>query len=204
MPEYSTTQLAIICGKSERQVQRWIAEKKMKAEHIRGNIYSINEKDLEQFLPPLPRETVERLVERVELLETHIKASEMALTQLSGRLSVIETILKERPAPVTPAPATLRPPRPTYEASVTPTPAPADIPPGSMLYSAFARQHGVAEATLRDHIKRGHVSCIERAKHNRPHESERWLTPADQHAAISFWERNSTAYETCEQCPHQT
>jgi excisionase family DNA binding protein len=59
MPDLTTTQIATLCERSERQVQRWIAEGKLKAAHIQGNIYSIEEDALNPFLPPLPREVAQ-------------------------------------------------------------------------------------------------------------------------------------------------
>jgi excisionase family DNA binding protein len=73
MAVYSTTEIASRCGKSERQVQRWIASGKLKATHIKGNRYEVAEGDLQPFLP---REIVDSISERLEALERRVDALE--------------------------------------------------------------------------------------------------------------------------------
>jgi hypothetical protein len=136
------------------------------------------------------------MVERLEALET-------ALTQLSARVSVIEAIVSEKCKDTTSAPKgrPLRLPAAQTRPSVSEAP-PQDIPPGSVQYWAFATAHGVHPKTFRDQLKRGAVPFIEKSKVSRPSEHERWLRPADQAAAIRFWQSNGTSYTQCEACPH--
>jgi hypothetical protein len=75
---------------------------------------------------------------------------------------------------------------------------PADIPAGAVQVHQFAREHGVNERTFREQITRGiggeRVDALERPKQSRPRETERWLTPAQQAAALAFWDRHHVRY----------
>lgn len=126
------------------------------------------------------------------------------IANLEQRISELEKLVQQQQQqqlhkPIIPAQpvTTLRPPRAPYEAEV-----PTDVPDGSVLYSVFGRRHNVKDSTFRDHLSKHGVPHIKRPKPGRPHEQERWLTPADQAAAISFWQRNGTPYEKCDACPH--
>ncbi len=88
MAEFSTMEIAARCNKSERQVQRWIQSGKLKAEHLQGNRYEVNEDDLQPFLP---HALVDSLAERIAALES--------------RMSELELLVhKSRPARPAPSP----------------------------------------------------------------------------------------------------
>jgi transcriptional regulator with XRE-family HTH domain len=90
------------------------------------------------------------------------------------------------------------------------------LPAGAILATDFARNHGVKRETFRDHMLiglgqgsvwgeepdpimgvRDHVEFSERPKPGRPKETERYLTPDQQKAALEFWKRHDAAFEQC-------
>jgi hypothetical protein len=90
------------------------------------------------------------------------------------------------------------------------------LPDGCILYSDFAKSHGIAPTTLRDHMKKGlgpgligmstdtipqrdQVSYHSRPKPNRKGETEMYFDKAEQHAALEFWKRHSVDYSECDQ-----
>ena len=78
-----------------------------------------------------------------------------------------------------------------------------DLPSGCILARDFARMHGVAPETFRDHIMKGigrglegkdKVEVSERPKPGREKETERYLTPDQQEQARAFWRRHDIAF----------
>ncbi len=83
----------------------------------------------------------------------------------------------------------------------------ADLPEGCILARDFAKAHGVAPETFRDHIvsglgrgrkEREKVEASERPKAGRPRETERYLTQEQQEKALNFWQRCNVKYSQCE------
>ncbi|OLE52828.1 MAG: hypothetical protein AUG51_16200 [Acidobacteria bacterium 13_1_20CM_3_53_8] len=91
------------------------------------------------------------------------------------------------------------------------------LPEGAILATDFARNHGVARETFRDHMLIGlgagtvygeeldpvmavkdHVDYSERPKPGRPREKERYLTADQQRQALEFWRRHKVAFEPCD------
>jgi predicted DNA-binding protein (UPF0251 family) len=74
------------------------------------------------------------------------------------------------------------------------------LPEGCITLVEFARRHHVANATFRDHVTRGigkekeRVQVTERPKPGRPHETERYLTPEQQQAALDYWRRHGVKF----------
>jgi len=96
------------------------------------------------------------------------------------------------------------------------------LPDGCILAIDFARNHGIARETFRDHQNIGigpkgtlihgpdvpedgsvqikdWVRYEERQKPGRPKEKERYLTADQQHAALLFWQRHSIGFSECDQ-----
>lgn len=91
-----------------------------------------------------------------------------------------------------------------------------ELPAGCIHAIDFARDHGVKRETFRDHMQLGlgpgtvpgeetspvlavrdHVAHEQRPKPSRPHETERYLTADQQHAALEFWQRHNVTFEPC-------
>jgi excisionase family DNA binding protein len=78
--ELTTLEIAQRCQKTERTVQRWIQHNKIKALHIQGNLYEVDEDDLQRFLP---HEVVDSLSARISALEDRVHTLEHLVAQLS-------------------------------------------------------------------------------------------------------------------------
>jgi hypothetical protein len=68
-------------------------------------------------------------------------------------------------------------------------PIPDDLPAGTLRHYEFARQWGIKTRTFEDWIKLRHFSVTTRPKATRPKETEKFLTPDQQHEAM-FWMRD--------------
>lgn len=93
------------------------------------------------------------------------------------------------------------------------TPRKTDLPDGCMLATDFAKQHGIAPTTFRDHMiiglgpgvpwgmgnemtaEKEHIDYSERDHPSRKGEKERYLTPEQQTAALDFWKRHDVPYQ---------
>ncbi len=105
-------------------------------------------------------------------------------------------------------------------------PKKSDLPEGCIVYSDFAKQHGLPPTTFRDHIKIGlgpkgalihgpgipedgsvlvkdYVRTESRPKPGREKETELYLTSDQQRAALAFWRRHDVAFTECDNpdCP---
>jgi transcriptional regulator with XRE-family HTH domain len=88
-----------------------------------------------------------------------------------------------------------KPPRRTYTRKKD-----IGLPDGCVLATDFARAHGIAPTTFRDHMLIGlgpvkeQVDYSERDHPSRKGETERYLTPTQQAAALDFWRRHGVAF----------
>ncbi len=74
MSKYTIESIAVKCGRSARQVQRWISSGKLKARRIdRTNRYEVSDEDL---VPFLPHEAIDDLLDRIDALELKISRLE--------------------------------------------------------------------------------------------------------------------------------
>ncbi|HEX3640538.1 MAG TPA: hypothetical protein VHV10_04555, partial [Ktedonobacteraceae bacterium] len=79
---------------------------------------------------------------------------------------------------------------------------PSMLPEGSILAWDFAKHYSVSPVTFRDHIligigrgEKDKVQVSERPKPNWPSETERYLTPEQQAAALEFWKRHGVDFK---------
>lgn len=210
----SVEQAAKRLKKTDRTIRRWIQEGKLAASHpthVRTDKYLIEASAVEQLATALAKEQPEQ---EHEDQDQDTSSLESRVEQLEQRLEKLEQVILRlgTPEPTIVGRNSLRPytaSRPSRKRATiaTETPGtPDDIPVDALFSKDFAELHGVNERTFRDHIDKGHVPAIKRPKVNRPHESERWLTPEDQQRAIAYWQEIGTAYSTCDNpvCPcHQ-
>ena len=204
MPYISATEAARRLGKSERTIRRWVIEGRITGFHPHGhkNRLAIAEQDVEALaqeqaeLAPSPG-PAERDAAYVRSLEQRIDALE---SQVERLVRIID-IMSE---------AALAPSERATEAHIpiarAETPAPVELPRGSLLIKDFAAMHGVNPRTFYDQVIKGirgeRVAATERPKPNRPGEVERWLTPEQQSGAIQFWLDQGVAFSACSTCPH--
>ena len=154
---------------------------------------------------PTTDERIEALETRMSVLEALQRENAAYVTRIKAleeRVRNLEQLVHKRPQPRTPLPrpASLRPTRLIHHTH--PSEATPEIPAGAVQFWEFAATHKVKVTTLRDQLEQGYVPFVKRAKPHRPREMERWLTAADQAAAIRFWQSNGTSYKPCEACPH--
>ena len=76
--EITTTQAAVLIGKSEHTIQRWIKLKKMKARELPDGRYMVNTEDLGPFM----QQSDETLLARVEALEQEVEDLERRIETL--------------------------------------------------------------------------------------------------------------------------
>ena len=83
--EVTTTQAALLIGKSERTIQRWIMLKKLIARELTDGRYMVNTADLEPFM----QQSDETLLARVETLEQEVEDLERQIEALEHRPATI-------------------------------------------------------------------------------------------------------------------
>lgn len=218
--EYVTAiQAASLIGVTERTIREWIKDGKLSAHHPFGHANRL----------AIPRSEVEALARKRKLYYvetpdlTDVAQRLAVLEQKMGRLDELEgqymalvekcALLEQRlneqastwsvpmsgiadPSPI--STAQKRVSEPKRESSLT-----KDLPAGCLLARNFARMHGVAPETFRDHITKGlgrgldgkeQVAVSERPKPGREKERERYLTPEQQEQALAFWRRHGVAF----------
>lgn len=196
-------------NRDERTIRRWIDKGILTPKAAANNRLAIDEADIERLEQRLlGKELAER--EAAASLEARIEKLERENAAILARLALLES----RPGQQ----VTLPPRRVSGELGevsraraarerVTDLAAPADIPPGSRQATDFAQAHGVNRVTFRDHMVVGvrgeFVDHIAIPKANKPRETDRWLSPEQQRAAIAFWSRYNTEWHLCTwpQCP---
>lgn len=218
--EYVTAiQAATMIGVTERTIREWIKDGKLSAHHPfeHPNRLAIPRSEVEA----LARKRKQYYVEIPDMTEVAQKLA--ALEQKIGKLDQLEArhaALEEKYAaleqrlnervPEWP-PSTVR----TSESDQFPRAQKRvgernrglspekDLPPGCLLARDFARMHGIAPETFRDHYMKGlgralegkdKVEVSERPKPGREKETERYLTPDQQELARAFWHRHSIAF----------
>jgi excisionase family DNA binding protein len=198
----TATEAARRLGKSDKTVRAWINQGKLTAVHISATQLGIREEDLirvaahmgidlEEDRPGRPGDNA-TLQERIRQLEQEVAALRSEVERLKERPVDSEQVhSRSIPAPV--------------RTALTRGPV-EQLPAGSALLRTFAQDHSVNPATARDHAVIGlggdYLVLSERPKQNRPKEVERFLTPAQQTAAIAYWQRHGVTYTSCSACPH--
>jgi hypothetical protein len=80
---------------------------------------------------------------------------------------------------------------------------PDDLPEGTVTHFEFAKRHGVNPRTFSDQIVKGigrgqekkdKINAVIIPKENRPGETDKYLTPSQQLAAIEYWQRHGTKF----------
>ena len=132
--ELTTLEIAAMCQRTERTVQRWLSTGRLKATHLLGNRYEVAEDDLQPFLP---HEVVDSISERISALEARIEA--------------LEAMLQSAPATRTPR---------GVQIAHTPT-TNSTLPDEWVDLPTLLKQHpGANRSTvirnLKQHIKKGH------------------------------------------------
>jgi hypothetical protein len=157
---------------------------------------------------PARRSTINKLLivlSEVYKLELSLdNVTEIVLEERQEKATEKAKKPKAKPAKVTPE----KPPKRVYNRKKD-----TGLPEGAVLATDFARAHGIAPTSFRDHMLIGlgpgtvpgeqgdpmlpvkeQVDYSERDKPGRKAERERYLTPAQQTAALDFWRRHGVAF----------
>jgi hypothetical protein len=79
-----------------------------------------------------------------------------------------------------------------------------DLPPGAILASYFARDHGVNERTFADHCKKGYgpskelAPVSQRPKPSREYQTEFYVLPEQMPAVLDYWRRHGVKFSEAE------
>ncbi len=189
-------------GKDERTIRRWVHAGKLQQRKSASNRLAIDEGEIERLAAQLTAADQEKRQEMIDL-QARILQLEQEQARIRARLAMLEDRQAGaperagRPAEIVYKPRPVRPRLITEQAS-----APADVPPGSRQATEFATAHGISRVTFRDHMTvgiRGElVEHIAIPKPNKPRETDRWLSPEQQQAAVAFWNRHGTLWRRCD------
>ena len=209
MKTYTAIEAAQLLGVAERTIRRWREDGKLQGERKADGSYAIPESEIERLRLERGLDQNGDQAARIEALERNLEDQARELADYKTRLEHLEELFK---ATWSGDQASTTRPRPAATSYTERTLIlPEDIPAGSMQYADFAQLHGMNPHTFRDHLTVGigrgleikdKVAHIERPIPNRS-ESERWLTPGQQHAAIVFWNKHGKRFIPCADCPHE-
>jgi excisionase family DNA binding protein len=182
--ELTTTQIAAIVGKTERTVQRWIAEGKLKVTPGTKGRYQISADDLEALTEQDPH------AEEIATLRAQV-------TDLQERVSQLESLTSSGQG-IAPRPRSKEVTREVTRTHTHTEPLPRGLTP----WRAFSRQHGIAETTAQKAIASGRLQIVEgewKAGNTRALGA---LDPAGQALFFQLYHDNPN-FLTCPQCPHE-
>jgi polyhydroxyalkanoate synthesis regulator phasin len=210
MPEsaqyVTATQAARLVGVNEKTIRLWIKSGKLSAAQAASNRLAIPMSEVQRAITereqaaaldqtPTPRELAQQvanLARQVEELTRQVE--ELQDEQRRGDAFQLDTEIHRRDD----IPQAARPQRSTTTKRSTTSAGGRDLPPGCLHASDFAALYGVNRITFRDHILKGlggeRVAVEERPKPGREHETERYLTPEQQAAALDFWQRHGVPF----------
>jgi len=191
---------ARVLGCADKTVRRHIKKGTIEAKRKESGELDIAEDQVEKlrlFLDskralPLSTQSSTDMSTQMESLVSRVVELEQRVTNLEEAKSTHVST----PAPL-PVLSTPSPPPPQPHASQPRT----DLPDGSMLATEFARIHGVKRETFRDHLTKGigkekeKAPASNRPKPGREFETEWYLTPDQQRAALDFWERHGVRFD---------
>lgn len=214
--EVTTTQIATMIGKSERQVQRLIKSGKLAAHHIRLNVYSVNESDIDALKPvqvqSMDAENTEALLHRLEAMEEENRSYWQKFIADSDThwQELVTTLRKEQEETERLITSLLHanstPERLDERSAKTRPPVSVkairdDVPYHSIQMFIFAKTHGMSVETVRYQRKIGTIQTLDIDSSSRPGTKERYFTPEQQRHAVQVWKSNPR-YHDCSLCPH--
>lgn len=196
---------ARVLGVNEKTVRSWVRSGKLHARKAAKNRFDILAVEVEA----LRREREQDEAPDVSVLVARIEDVESKYANLERKYSELEQKYQEltsrvvgkvgnRELSALDVAGMGEISRPQKSVVVVSAGVSVDMPDGSMLYADFAAKYGVPRATFTHHIKKGIggeiVETMKRPKPGRPDHMEYWLTPEQQDAALTFWERHGVVY----------
>lgn len=178
-------------GVGERTIRLWITQGKLKAEKIAVNRLAIDEREVDKIAKNRSRyrdgrqDRQERyesdVYERIEELDKQVSELGKQVALLNDRIAEIERVRVTEKVESVPESV------PVVSAAVSGD----GLPVGCIYARDFARQHGVAESSFRRHVSVGMSGdVVETEKTSK----SRYLTPAQQEAALKFWDRHGVKH----------
>lgn len=182
---YSTAEIAVLVGKSERSVQLWLKSGKLPARRVKANLYEIEDAVLEPFIP----RTLEiSLLDRMDALERRISDLEAILTARDTRQENIQPIEDRHRA--------RHPAQPNTAHVKT-----GSLPDGLISLSAFAAGHNIAQTTARKAAEDGRLPVTRGKWKQGKVYVETALNPMQQRSFVDLF-ANNPGWKPCAQCPH--
>ncbi len=213
--ELTTAQIAALCGKSERQVQRWISKGTLPAQKIRGNRYNVAESELERLTEQnsysAMQEQITALTSRIETVEQEmsdhrlladhgstdyavINSLERRLDGFEDRLSTLEQAIERLTSFVSQKRThMLKPSETHYSASEAKQEIASSGNDELESLAHFAKRHNVAPSTYK--------RWAEKSKLEKGPGGKYFVNEA---VAAAFYQRfhQSTGFQNRECCPH--
>lgn len=175
--ELTITQIAARLGVSERTAQRWQAKGLLQATPTKRNRYQVDQQQLDELAVIEPDQI------------TDLKSQIAALTD---RIAELERITRElQPIHRSSTPKT-QPARPTSTIFTE----------GTLPARNFAQAHGFSRDRMIGWIRAGMIDSTPVGFGREGDRVQHQLTPAQQAAAIQFWESHAIPYQRCTYCPH--
>src|SRR5258708_9282825 len=148
---YSIKQLAILMGKAERTVDRYISSGALQVERI-GHRYLVDEEALQAFIPGqlAPDEpehfaaSLGDMAAIVQRMESKIEAQDVRIQELERMLQEIQ----DSPAPARARYLPTERQAPSMPLHARLLPIITNLPDGVIMLTQFAAMHGVARSTL--------------------------------------------------------
>lgn len=175
-------------GVGERTIRLWISKGKLKAEKVAVNRLAIDEREVDRIAKDRSRyadrkqerykdDIYERMDERVNELEKQVSELNKQVALLSDKLAAIESMsVVEKVKSVSVSSSAV---------------SGGSLPSGCIYARDFAAQYGVPESSFRRHLSTGIAGEIVESEKS---SKGRYLTPAQQEAALKFWDRHGVKY----------
>jgi excisionase family DNA binding protein len=200
---YTSAQMAVLIGVSERSIQRWIQEGRLQATRLEDSaLYSVQQEDLERLrfrkhaaeedrMQALERHSgehdqrIEQLEEALQLMRARLDQQDDSIRILSEQAQQLQTTLD--------ALGSTRKPVKTQKRVVGTTTAETrhtattDETEELVLAVPFALEHGITKNTAHTAFKRQAIKTTKIEGDNR-----HYLNKQQQQAALDYWRDHST------------
>src|SRR5579863_186515 len=168
-------------GVGERTIRLWISQGKLKAEKVAVNRLAIDEREVDKIVKKRSKYKDSRQEKYDSDVYERIAELEKQVALLTDRISMIESEKESKKV------EKVKKVSVDYAAPVSGD----SLPDGCIYARDFARKHGVPESSFRRHINSGiDGDMVEAEKTGKG----RYLTSAQQEAALSFWDRHGVRY----------
>lgn len=213
--DISVTQAARLAGRSPRQVMRWIKTRKVQARKDPHGHWLIAVDSLATVaqidgatMEALGQEqgvTLVSLLARVEHLERELETLKRQAVRrafiptesASGDYAPVESAAAARLPTPSYTPVTERPSSAAIGPLITEARGRGNLPAGTIRLIDMAKLHDVPPGTLKSQADRNPTLATGIPTASRDGRQERWVTPDQQRAIMTFWRSNGTRHGLC-------